>query len=131
MSFRARLTLAAAGAVAVVVVVASAVAYVLVKDQLRSEVDTSLRERVQTIVDRPGPFELRHFFDQLPQAAPGSTPGYAQLVVNAGGLRPDYEQIPLPVDQQVRAVASGNARSFFSDETVKGLHFRMPTEPIA
>src|SRR5690348_8812739 len=65
LSFRARLTLAAAGAVAVVVVVASAVAYVLVKDQLRGEVDASLRERVHEILDRPGPIPIHHFFDQL------------------------------------------------------------------
>ena len=130
LSFRARLTLVSAGAVALVVIVASAVAYVLVKDQLRSEVDASLRERVQSILDRPGPIEIHHFFDQLPQPKPGSTAGYAQLLVNGTPVRPALEELPLPVDRRVRAVASGTSGAFFSDETVSGVHFRMLTVPI-
>jgi two-component system sensor histidine kinase MprB len=131
MSFRARLTLATAGAVAVVVVVASAVAYVLVRDQLRSEVDASLRDRVGAILARPGPIEIHHFFDQLPQQAPGATPGYAQLLVNGQPVRPTIEVIPLPVDRRVRDVAAGRRSAFFADETVQGIHFRMYTVPIA
>ncbi len=130
MSFRARLTLASAGAVVVVVIVASAVAYVLVKDQLRSEVDASLRERVQEILARPGPIEVHHFFDQLPQAKPGATPGYAQLVVHGTPVRPVLEQLPLPVNKRVRAVAAGSSPAFYSDETVNGAHFRMLTVQV-
>ena len=130
LSFRARLTLASAGAVALVVIVASAVAYVLVKDQLRSEVDASLRARAQEILNRPGPIEIRHFFDSLPQPKPGATAGYAQLVVQGTPVRPFFEELPLPVDQRVRAVADGSSGPFFSDETVNGVHFRMLTVPI-
>ena len=130
LSFRARITLAAASAVAIAVIVASAVAYVLVQDQLRSEVDTSLRERVQEILSRPGPIEIHHFFEQLPQPKPGATAGYAQLVVNGTPVRPALEELPLPVDKRVRAVAAGSSGQFFSDETVNGVHFRMLTVPI-
>ena len=42
MSFRARLTLAAAAAVAVAIALASGLVYVLVRDQLRGEVETTL-----------------------------------------------------------------------------------------
>ena len=131
MSFRARIALAAAGAVAVAVAVTSAVAYVLVKDQLRSEVDASLRARVESIVERPGPVDIRRFFDELPQAKPGATPGYAQLVVNGSTpIRPRLERIPLPVDKHVQQVAAGTRSEFYSDETVGGVHFRMLTVPI-
>ena len=130
LSFRARITLAAASSVAIAVIVASAVAYVLVQDQLRSEVDTSLRERVQEILDRPGPIEIHHFFEQLPQPKPGATAGYAQLVVNGTPIRPALEELPLPVDRRVRAVAAGSSGQFFSDQTVNGVHFRMLTVPI-
>jgi two-component system sensor histidine kinase MprB len=130
LSFRARITLAAASSVAIAVIVASAVAYVLVQDQLRSEVDTSLRERVQEILNRPGPIEIHHFFEQLPQPKPGATAGYAQLVVNGTPIRPALEELPLPVDKRVRAVAAGSSGQFFSDQTVNGVHFRMLTVPI-
>ena len=45
MSFRARLTLAAAAAVAVAVVGASAITYALVRNELRSQVDDTLRSQ--------------------------------------------------------------------------------------
>ena len=43
MSFRARLSLVAAGAVAVAVVVASAITYGIVRNELRGQFDTDLR----------------------------------------------------------------------------------------
>jgi two-component system sensor histidine kinase MprB len=131
MSFRLRIALAAAGAVAVAVAAASAIAYVLVKDQLRSEVDASLRARVESILERPGPIDIHRFFDQLPQAKPGSTPGYAQLFITGSPpLRPVFERIPLPIDKRVQAVAAGTSSAFYSDENVGGVHFRMLTVPI-
>ena len=49
MSFRRRLTLAAAGAVAVAVVVASLAAWIVVRGQLRGEVDDELRQRAELL----------------------------------------------------------------------------------
>jgi len=60
MSFRARLTLAAAAAVAVAVVGASAVTYALVRNELRGQVDETLRDRARDLLSsaqrdrRPG-----------------------------------------------------------------------------
>jgi len=53
MSFRARITLAAALAVAIAVILASALAYVLVQHELVSQVDNNLRDRASRIVNRP------------------------------------------------------------------------------
>src|SRR5581483_8188444 len=64
LSFRARLTLAAAGAVAVVAVLGSALAYVLVENQLRGEVDNALRARWERIQERP--FDRGSFLEDLP-----------------------------------------------------------------
>ena len=50
MSFRTRLTLAAAAAVAVAIVAASAVTYALVRNELRSQVDETLLERAATLL---------------------------------------------------------------------------------
>ncbi len=47
MSFRRRLTLACAAAVALAVVAAAALTYVLVRDQLRGQIDSSLRQATQ------------------------------------------------------------------------------------
>ena len=49
MSFRARLTLAVALAVAVAVAATSAITYVLVRNELRGQVDDALRERVSSV----------------------------------------------------------------------------------
>ena len=53
MSFRARLTLAAAAAVALAVILASAAIYVLVRNQLRSTVDEGLRASAVEIAQEP------------------------------------------------------------------------------
>ena len=50
MSFRRRMVLLAAGAVAAAVAIASVVVYVVTRDQLRRDVDTSLRQKLT-----PGP----------------------------------------------------------------------------
>jgi hypothetical protein len=51
LPFRRRLALAAAAAVAIAVLLASIAAYVLVRGQLRAEIDASLRERAEGIAD--------------------------------------------------------------------------------
>src|ERR671934_163070 len=55
MTFRARLTLVAAAAVALAVILASAIVYVLVRDQLRGQVNDSLRTRADDIASPQGP----------------------------------------------------------------------------
>jgi hypothetical protein len=53
MSFRARIALATAAAVAIAVVAASGVVYLVVKDELYSSVDASLRSSMQVIQHAP------------------------------------------------------------------------------
>jgi two-component system, OmpR family, sensor histidine kinase MprB len=129
MSFRLRITLASAAAVALAVAIASALAYVLVQDQLRGEVDTSLRHRAEAISERP--FELRSFFAGVPQPALGGAPGYLQLV-NARGqaIRPPNERLPLPRGERAVQVAAGQSNEFFSDAHVGDTHIRMITFQI-
>jgi len=129
VSFRLRITLAAAAAVALAVALASALAYVLVENQLRGEVDSSLRQRAEAISERP--FELQRFFEGIPQPALGGAPGYLQLVNARGvGLRPPNEPLPLPTDKRVSRVASGEEGEFFSDEHVGDTHVRVITFQI-
>jgi two-component system sensor histidine kinase MprB len=125
MSFRARLALVAAAAVALAVVLASVVVYVVVRDQLRSTVDDSLRERAQEISSRP----FEHVF-RGPGPAFGGAGGYPQIVSAEGEtLRPRDQTTPLPVSTGVLSVAAGNRDAYFSDARVEGTHLRVLTFP--
>ena len=129
MSFRLRITLASAAAVALAVAIASALAYVIVQDQLRGEVDSSLRQRAEAISERP--FELRSFFAGVPQPALGGAPGYLQLVNAAGqAIRPGNEPAPLPLGKRVVEVAAGESDQFFNDAHVGNTHVRVITFQI-
>jgi two-component system, OmpR family, sensor histidine kinase MprB len=129
MSFRVRIMLGAAAAVALAVALASALAYVLVQDQLRGEVDSSLRQRATAIAERP--FELQRFFEGIPQPALGGAPGYLQLVNARGvGIRPPGEPMPLPTGNRVAQVAAGEADQFFSDAHLGDAHVRVITFQI-
>ena len=78
MSFRARLTVASAAAVALAIALSSALVYVLVRDQLRGEVETTLERRASAVTS--GPLSIR--------TGPG---GGRVLVVPHRGFEPGGE----------------------------------------
>ena len=124
MSFRARLAVAAAAAVALAVVLASVAVYLVVRNQLRGTLDSALRDRAAEVQHQP----LRAFQagDQAflrPGPQLGGAPGYFQ-VVSAGGdtIRLPNEEVELPVDDEVRAVANGQRDGFLSDADIDGVH---------
>jgi two-component system, OmpR family, sensor histidine kinase MprB len=129
VSFRARLALVAAAAVALAVVVASFVVYFVVRDQLRSTVDDSLRTTSAQLM-RADLHDFRNF--AAPQSELGGAPGYPQLV-GAGGRAylPPGETVALPVNDRVRKVARTGGGSFFADARVNDTHVRMLTFPYA
>jgi two-component system sensor histidine kinase MprB len=128
MSFRARIALAAALAVAVAVVVASALAYVLVRDQLVSQLDSQLRERASHIFNRP--LDLTNPFI-VPEPPFGSARGYFQVVTADGRLlRPSNEPMALPVSDDVRATAQGQkGGTYYRDTSLAGTHMRVLVAP--
>jgi two-component system sensor histidine kinase MprB len=128
MSFRARIALASAVAVAIAVIVASALAYVLVRNQLLSQLDNQLRDRASRIVNRPfdasGPFFC-------PTAPYGSARGYYQVVTSGGTvLLPHCEPTPFPVSQDVRSTAQGKPRTFFTEASLSGTKMRVIVQPV-
>jgi two-component system, OmpR family, sensor histidine kinase MprB len=128
MSFRARLTLVAAAAVALTVVAASALVYVLVRNELRSEVDDALRQRAGQIQNLPPDLVRDALFG--PGAELGGSPGYPQVVSADGDkIRGHGNTIELPVDNRDLAVARGDRDGFYRDAHVSGLHVRMITVP--
>jgi two-component system, OmpR family, sensor histidine kinase MprB len=130
VSFRARLALVAAAAVALAVLLASAVVYVVVRDDLRGTVDDALRDRAAEI----SRFPLRAIQEGdrpvLEGPGLGGAPGYIQVVQSDGTtIRPPEESVELPVSDHVLAVANGKGGPFFSDTHVSDVHLRVFTIP--
>jgi len=124
VSFRARIALVAAAAVAIAVVAASGVVYLVVKDQLYSSVDSSLRSSMERIQRGP-PFD---FADGPPQ--PGVFGGYPQAVRRDGVTYTRRGQnLTLPVDEHVLRVAQGDDDTFIANADVQGSHVRVITFP--
>jgi two-component system sensor histidine kinase MprB len=132
MSFRTRLTLAGAVAVAVAVAAASAITYVVVRGELRGQIDDALRDRAATTRLRivEDPISGRRFLT-IPAPVLGGAPGYTQLVTTDGQtVRPIGERVALPVSSRDRAAAAGKQGAFFSDAHVSGAHVRVLTVPL-
>ena len=132
MSLRGRLTLAVTVAVAIAVAGASAITYVLVRDELRGEVDDALRARARTIGGLRIVQDARTG-EQLLGIAPdrfGGAEGTIQLVSQAGEpIRPP-DTSALPVDERTQAAAAGETDAFFADAEVSGTHVRIYTIPL-
>jgi two-component system, OmpR family, sensor histidine kinase MprB len=134
MSFRVRIVLVAAGAVGLAVVVASALIYVLVKNELLSQADDTLGERATEIAHVP----------DFPRLIPGPTGGFF-LDLPRGPFNLDFVRVvrrdgrvfktyreggSLEVDSRVIAAASGQlVEPYFSDAEISGRAYRLLTLP--
>ena len=126
MTFRTRLALAAAAAVALAIVLASVVLFLVVRSQLRAEVDRALQSRAEEIALLPPDLVARAVLRPDPEL--GGAEGYPQVVREDGTVvRPRGAEIPLPVNDRVRAVASGREDSYLTDAHVEGTHVRLVT----
>ena len=138
MTIHRRLSLAAAAAVAVAVALASAGAYVGVRAKLRGEVDSSLRNRADTIERAVGDIRVLAP-DPLPAPVEprivrfGGAGGAVQFVTRAGvpisppGLG---SPVTLPVGPAARRIALGKGSAKLADEHVNGQHLRVITAPL-
>lgn len=128
MSFRARLTIAAAAAVAIAVVIASVVVYFVVRNELRAQVDDALIDRAEELSHVP-PGNITQIF-VTPKGELGAAAGYPQIVTDDGRrLRPPGETASLPVGPEVLEVAAGERDEVLDDATVEGTHIRYITVP--
>src|SRR5215468_7145350 len=121
MSFRARLALGSAAAVAVAIILSSIVVYFLVRNELRNQIDNSLRSQAVQIPNLPGrglqvrvaPHEYAIFISADPFG------GQFQFVdSNGDSYRPqEFNRLNplLPGVAEARLVAAGEAGSGFRD----------------
>ncbi|HEX2414541.1 MAG TPA: HAMP domain-containing sensor histidine kinase [Thermoleophilaceae bacterium] len=145
MTLRTRIAAAAGLAVALAVAAAAVAVYLGVRGELRGEVDDSLRERAETIVDRgrrgpgrpgapggPGFGPSGESLPRFPLEAPaepfGGPEGFVQLVLPGGrAVRFRDERERLPVDERARAIAREGSGENLTDTTVDGTHLRVLT----
>ena len=136
MSFRLRVTLIAAGAVAVAVVGAAVLMFVVLQQQLVTQVDKSLDQAASTAqaqgprgTDRGG----RPPFGDPGQTVSGRGDIFAQSIDASGHvIRADYSQsvpaLVTPTAQQVAATQQqGNT---YFDTTISGTHYRVLVVPL-
>ena len=133
MSLRARLTLAVALAVGAAVLISCGVVYVIVRGDLRGQVDQTLRLRaVAAQRALTGPRAGGDFFMHLAPLGEGGGDTLVQIVQSNGSvLRAPYAQVSIPVDRQTIAVAGGSHDAYLADATVSGVHVRVLTAPLA
>ena len=130
MTFRRRIAISAAAAVALTVVLASILVYVVARGQLRAPVDAALEARDAEISGQPLGVIQAHDGDAYLAVRPefGEARGYLQLVRSDGSvLVPPRQDVRLPVDDGVKAVAAKGGDSFWEDVDVDGTHTRVLT----
>jgi two-component system sensor histidine kinase MprB len=130
MTLRKRLSLIAAASVGIAVLIAVVGCYMLVRHQLRSQVDNSLRAQAGAVLNH-GQIALGGGFGgfgDLPPNAGGPAP-YAQIVVPNGGIEHSQGGVTLPVTGTTNGViASSDVNdSALQDAWVGGSHLRMIT----
>ena len=134
MSYRARLTLGVAAAVAVAVAAASGVTYALVRNELRSQVDETLRSRAR---DLPPRLDIvsdpngEQFLGLRPERF-GGVAVFTQLVRSDGEViaQPGATgQLPAS-DRAVEAARGAIDSPFYEDAHVQNTHVRVLTLPL-
>jgi two-component system, OmpR family, sensor histidine kinase MprB len=120
------MTLVAAGAVAIAIVFASAGLFVIVRDQLYSGIDNSLRNDARSLALRD-PDQLQHALYGPDLALSGS---YPQIVFSDGETaRSQAQLVPLPVTARTLEVARSEAGAYYTSAEVAGTHLRIRTVP--
>ena len=139
MSFRRRLIVLSAAAVAIAIALASVIAFLVVRDQLRGQVDASLETAAGGAVAfqerAPGRVLLRTSRERadvvrIPAAPLGGARGVPQLVRADGAVVDGPGGQQLPVEGATREVAAGERDAFFEDAEVDGTHVRVYTRQL-
>jgi len=122
VTLRARLTLVAAGVVAVVVALVCAATYFVMRHELRSQLDNSLKNAVAAVQANPSAYTgLQDFGGNL-----------VEVIDRDGNVQ--AASYTIKPDARVLAVAAGDRDGFFRDITVRNplgeeLHFRELVAP--
>jgi two-component system sensor histidine kinase MprB len=119
VTLRRRVGLAAGAAVGLAIVTASIVCYLVVRGQLRSEVDNALDAQYAAIHN--GQLSLGQPLPGIPASAGGSAQYYQIVGADGSSLTGN---LALPISSQTVAVANGTADTFKTDVMVGGSDLR-------
>ncbi|MGH2869309.1 MAG: sensor histidine kinase [Solirubrobacteraceae bacterium] len=122
MSLRRRLALIAATSVAVAVLIAAMVCYLVVRQQLRSQIDTALIAQASAIEHG----QIMHLGGDLPglPASAGGPAPYTQAVSPSDQIAPAGGNLTLPVNAATLSLAHGKGSTYLSDVHVGSSHLR-------
>jgi two-component system sensor histidine kinase MprB len=125
MPLRRRLSIISAASVGIAILAASVVCYLVVRSQLRSQIDDSLRAQMQAVQNVGG--RALENLPGVPANAGGPVP-YAQVVFPNGqiGSIAGVTHLDLPVSATDRTIASGHGSSL-SDVELHHSHLRVLT----
>jgi two-component system, OmpR family, sensor histidine kinase MprB len=154
LGFRQRLTLLSAAGIALVLLIGSAATYLVVRGQLRGQIDDSLRDQSAQVVigrDEVGipkldketlPQPGQGSGDQTPprrglstrivapQPAFGNAPSFFQLIDSQGdAVAPGRDKFVLPVTRRAIEVARSGTGAYYTDVEVRGTALRMYVSP--
>jgi two-component system, OmpR family, sensor histidine kinase MprB len=128
MSFKARITIAAAGAVAIAVAALSVAAYLITRDVLYGQVDDALRERADEAMLRD---TALGFVIRLPAGPLGVSGTIAQIVTATDDPAAPSQREIVRVTEQDRDVAAGRRPSGFRNVDVEGTAVRAYVQQLA
>jgi two-component system, OmpR family, sensor histidine kinase MprB len=127
VTLRRRLAVMSALAVGVTVALASLVCYLVMRSELRAQVDRPLRAQGERIEQRG---------EVIGQRLPGPPKGsggpaeFSQVLAPDGEVRDRDGGLTIAVAPGDRAAALGDGRPFLSDRHADGVHLRVLTVPI-
>ncbi len=128
MPLRRRISFVAATAVAVAVLVCALVSYLVVRGELRGQVNDALK--AQAIAVQHGDVHaLAHPLPGIPPSA-GGPAQYVQIVA-ADGTIETQGGVALPVDARTRALAGGGSGTYLEDIHAGESHLRELTFPVS
>jgi two-component system sensor histidine kinase MprB len=124
MSLRGRLTVMAAAIVGAILAMGAVVCFVAMRNELRSQVDDSLRAQGQLIRRRP---PLNRRVPAPPRTRGGAAPFTQVLDASGKVVRRSTTELRLPVTSADRAIARGSRRQLLNDRQVGAIHLRVLT----
>jgi two-component system sensor histidine kinase MprB len=130
MPLRRRLALVAAAAVAVAIVLVSLVSYLVVRGELRGQIDDALKGQAARVAHGDLGALGRRDLPGLPPSA-GGPAQYAQIVASDGTVAGQVGDVALPIDASTRAAAAGHSGGSLEDTHVSGSHLRVLTFPVS
>jgi two-component system, OmpR family, sensor histidine kinase MprB len=150
MTFRKRLTLFSAAGIAFVLIVGSVATYLIVRSQLRGEIEESLREQSAAVrignPDNGPPVRAERETGQgapdsgqpagvlsivAPESEFGSAPIFFQVIDRNGEAAvPGGGRLSLPVSQRAIEVARSGSGAYYADVEVQGSALRMYVSPL-